>query len=254
MASAQSAMHWSTPRLLFTGGMYVFWLLVLLALVLIATDWVLKPSTYAVNRVSFEGPFGHVSQSELERVALPHLTGSFLTVDLHAAQTSIEALPWVNRAWVSRRWPNAIHIRFSEQNFIARWNDGAWMNDSGVAVSLPNHDGPADVVRLAGPHGSGTQVLAGYRRLNTKLQKIHLSVAQLELTQRRMWKLQLTNGIELIVGRDRLDERIRRFAQIYPLLARSGRTIRRIDLRYANGIAVAWAGGKQIFTRQHYAR
>ena len=244
MASAQSTMHWSTPRLLFAGGMYVFWLLVMLAMALVATDWVLKPSTYAVKRVSFEGPFGHVSQSELERAALPYLTGSFLTVDLHSAQARIETLPWVSRAWVSRRWPNAIHIRFSEQNFVARWNDDAWMNDSGVAVTLPNRDGPDDVVRLAGPQGSGAQVLAVYRRLDTDLKKIDLSIAQLELTQRRMWKLQLHDGTKLIIGRDRLDERIRRFAKIYPLLVRTGKRIRRIDLRYANGIAVAWAGGK----------
>lgn len=244
MASAQTSMHWSTPRLLFAGGMYVFWLLVMLAMALIATDWLLKPSTYAVKRVSFEGPFGHVGQSELERAALPYLTGSFLTVDLRAAQARIETLPWVSRAWVSRRWPNAIHIRFNEQNFVARWNDGAWMNDSGVAVTLPNRDGPKDVVRLVGPQGSGAQVLAVYRRLNADLKEIDLSIARLELTQRRMWKLQLNDGIELIIGRNRLDERIRRFAQIYPLLVRTGKRIQRIDLRYANGIAVAWAGGK----------
>jgi cell division protein FtsQ len=244
MASAEATMHWSTPRLLFTGGMYVFWLLVMLAMALIATDWALKPSTYAVKRVSFEGPFGHVNQSELERAALPYLTGSFLTVDLHAAQARIETLPWVSRAWVSRRWPNTIHVRFNEQNFIARWNDNAWMNDGGVVVTLPNLDGPADVVQLVGPQGSGAHVLAVYRQLNADLTKIDLSIAQLELTQRRMWKLQLHDGIELVIGRDRIDERIRRFAQIYPFLIRTGKHIRRIDLRYANGIAVAWAGGK----------
>ncbi len=254
MASAQPELHWSTPRLLFTGGLYVFWLLVVLALALITMDWVLKPSTYPVKRVSFEGAFGHISQSELERVALPELTGSFLTVDLHAAQKRIEALPWVSRAWVSRRWPNAIHIRFSEQHFVARWNEGAWINDSGAAVSLPNRDGPLDVVQLSGPQGTEIQVLAAYQQLNAELRKIDLSIAHLVLTQRRMWKLGLTDGVELIVGRDRLHERVGRLVKIYPYLVRSRKQIRRIDLRYANGIAVAWAGGKQTFTRQHYAR
>ena len=247
-------MSWSTPRMLFTSGIYVFWLVVLLALMLIAMDWVLKPSTYPVKRVSFEGPFGHISQTELERIALPDLTGSFLTVDLRAAQQHVEALPWVNRAWVSRRWPNAIHIRFSEQTFVARWNEGAWLNDRGLAVTLPNRDGPVGLVQLIGPKNTETQVLAAYRRLDAELQKIKVSVSKLELTQRRMWKVQVNGGVELIIGRDRLEERIQRFAQIYPILVRQRTPIRRIDLRYANGIAVAWVGGKQTFTRQRYAR
>lgn len=254
MASEHVSMQWTTPRLLFTGGLYVFWLLVAAAMILLTIDWVLKPSTYPVQSVSFEGPFSHVSQSELEHAVLPGLTGSFLAVDLHAARQRVEGLSWVSRAWVSRRWPNSIHVRFSEQQFVARWRDNAWLNDDGHVITLPKADGPHDLVVLSGPEGSEAQVLATYRRLDSVMQRMHLSIDALALTQRRMWKLRLKNKVELIIGRDRVDERIERFTRIYPFLVRRGKAVRRIDLRYANGLAVARTNGNQTFTRNQLAR
>lgn len=254
MASAAPILNWSMPRLLFTGGMYAFWFLVAVSLTLLLTDWVMKPTTYPVKSVRFAGPFSHVSQAELETVAMPGLMGSFLTVDLDAAQQRIEALPWVERAWLSRRWPNAIHVRFTEQQFIARWNDDAWLGSGGTAVVLPGRDGPQDVVQLRGPAGAEEQTLATYRQLNEQLAAIGLSIDELQLTPRRMWALRLNNGIELLIGRDRLEERFQRFVKIYPALVNEGRRISRIDLRYANGVAVAWANGRSTFSRQPVAR
>lgn len=254
MVSAEPTLNWSTPRLLFTGGIYAFWFLVAISLTLLATDWVVKPTTYPVQSVHFAGPFAHVSQAELESVALPGLMGSFLTVDLDAAQQRIEALPWVDRAWLNRRWPNAIYVRFTEQKFVARWNDDAWLGNDGSAVALPNHDGPQDVVQLRGPTGAEEQALATYRKLSEQLVTIGLSIDELQLTERRMWALRLSNGVELLIGRDRLEERFQRFVKIYPVLVNEGRRIGRIDLRYANGVAVAWAKGRPTFSRQPVAR
>jgi cell division protein FtsQ len=237
MASAEPTLNWSTPRLLFTGGIYAFWFLVAISLTLLATDWVVKPTTYPVQSVHFAGPFTHVSQAELERIALPGLMGSFLTVDLDAAQQRIEALPWVDRAWLNRRWPNAIYVRFTEQKFVARWNNDAWLGNDGSAVVLPNHDGPQDVVQLRGPTGAEGQTLATYQKLSEQLVTIGLSIDELQLTDR-----------------DRLEERFQRFVKIYPVLVNEGRRIGRIDLRYANGVAVAWAKGRPTFSRQPVAR
>ncbi len=254
MRLADPAIHLSAPRLLFTGGIYVFWLLVAVSVLLITADWALKPVTYPVKHVSFAGPFRHVEQKALEAAALTNLTGSFITVDLDAAKERVEALPWVNRAWVSRRWPNAIHIRFSEHEFVARWGDGAWLNSNGVAVILPQRDGPQNVPQLIGPSGSERQVLEMHKKLQAHLSTAGLSVMQLELTPRRMWRLYLDNGVELVIGRNGAEERIERFIRVYPFLVKEKRRIRRVDLRYANGLAVAWIDGRQTISRQRFER
>ncbi len=254
MQQVDSLLRWSASRMLFTGGIIVFWSIVIIAIVLIAADWLLKPATYPVKRVSFGGPFQHVNQKELETAALNNLTGSFITADLVVVKERVEALPWVDRAWVSRRWPNAVHVRFSEQKFVARWGDGAWLNDNGVAVILPQRDGPEDVPQLLGPPRSEQQVWEFYQKLQVQLATAGLSVMQLELTPRRMWKLFLQNGVELVIGRSEMEERIERFIRIYPFLIKKKRRIRRVDLRYANGLAVTWIDDRQTFSRQRIER
>lgn len=254
MQTADSAPHWNAPRMLFSGGIVVFWSIVFIAIALLGADWLLKPVTYPVKRVSFAGPFKQVNQKELEAAALANLAGSFITADLAAAKQRVEALPWVERAWISRRWPNAVHVRFSEQNFIARWGDGAWLSDRGTVVILPQRDGPKDVPQLLGPSGSELQVLEKFRKFQALLATAGLSIRQLELTPRRMWKLYLNNGVELVIGRKGMEERIERFIQMYPFLLKEKRRIRRIDLRYANGLAVAWIGGRKTFSRQRTER
>ncbi len=254
MQQVDTTLHWNAPRILFTGGIVVFWSIVIIAIVLLTADWLLKPATYPVKRVSFAGPFQHVSQKELETAALTNLTGSFITANLDAAQEQIAALPWVDRAWVSRRWPNAVNVRFSEQKFVAKWGDAAWLNIDGNAVILPQRDGPKDVPQLRGPPGSEQQVLEFYRKYQAQLATAGLSIKRLELTPRRMWRLYLGNGVELVVGRRRMEERIERFIRIYPLLVKKKRQIRHVDLRYANGLAVAWINGRQTFSRQRIER
>ncbi len=254
MQTADSALHWNTPRVLFSGGIIVFWTIVFVAFALLGADWLLKPVTYPVKRISFAGPFEHVNQKELETAALADLVGSFITADLAAAKQRVEALPWVDRAWVSRRWPNAVHVRFSEQNFIARWGNGAWLSDRGIAVILPQRDGPKDVPQLLGPPGSELQVLEFYKKFQALLATAGLSIRQLELTSRRMWKLYLNNGVELVIGRRGMEERIERFIHMYPFLLKEKRRIRRVDLRYANGLAVAWIDGRKTFSRQRTER
>ena len=67
------------------------------------------------------------------------------------------------------------------------------------------------------------------------------SVARLELRERGSWFLSTGQGIELLLGRDHLVEKMRRFTAIYgKALKEQQANIARIDLRYANGLAVAW--------------
>lgn len=244
MSSAETRRHWAPARILFNAGVGVFWSLVAVAAVLWFADWVLRPGTYPVTEVSIEGTFRHATQAEIERVALPELTGSFVTVDLARVKQQVEAMPWVAQAWVSRRWPSSVHIRFAEQRFVARWGTVGWLNDTGHVVTLPASDGPTDVVQLHGPEGQAIQVLGRYRVWSPLLAQQQLTIATLELSERRMWRIVLTNGMEIIVGKDQADERIVRLVRAYSSLSPYADRIRRIDMRYANGMALVWRGGR----------
>ncbi len=246
MASVDPVPQINLTRSLFNTGLVLFWSLLVLALFLIILDWVLRPDTWPVRSVSFQGPFHHVTRDELEKRAVAELTGNFLTADLPAVQQSVESLPWVAHAWVSRRWPDGVQVRFTEQKFVARWGKSAWVNEDGEVVSLPKQDGPQDVVLLSGPDGSAPRVLREYQVLDKMLSGEGLRVDGLELSDRRTWQLQLHGGISLVFGHESPEPATRRFLEAYPYLSRYMGRMQRIDLRYENGFAVGWKDGKAV--------
>jgi cell division protein FtsQ len=246
MASVDPVPQLNLTRSLFNTGLVLFWSLLVLALSLFVLDWVLRPDTWPVRSVSYQGPFHHVTRQQLEQRTMSELSGNFLTADLPRVQRSVESLPWVAQAWVSRRWPDGVQVRFTEQKFVARWGKSAWVNGSGQVVALPNQDGPKNVVRLNGPAGSAERVLDEFRTLAPMLASSGLTVDHLELTDRRTWQLQLHDGISLVFGHEPPKPAVQRFLDAYPYLSRYMARIQRIDLRYENGFAVGWKDGKAV--------
>ncbi len=205
-----------------------------------AVDWLLSPERFPVRAVRFEGPFRHVGREELEAAVLDLVRGNFLRVDLAAVQARVEQLPWVYRASVRRVPPRDIAIRFTEQQPVARWGEEAYLNEQGEVVRLSGAGLPTSP-RLAGPAGSAPTVLAHYRRFQRLLAPAGLEIAALEMSARRSWRVTLTEGFTLVLGRNGGERALERFARVYPavLAAEAGR-LRQVDLRYTNGFAVAW--------------
>ena len=79
-------------------------LLVVAALVagLFGLDHVLRPGTFPVRSVSFEGQFKHVDQQQLSNAMVPVVSGNFYLLDLDAIKRRAESVPWVYQASVRR--------------------------------------------------------------------------------------------------------------------------------------------------------
>ena len=68
-----------------------------------------------------------------------------------------------------------------------------------------------------------------------------LGFAGLTLEQRGAWTLTLANGIEVVLGRDQVEQRFERFITVYEnRLASRVSEVSRVDARYSNGVAVQW--------------
>lgn len=204
-------------------------------------DHLLRPETYPVRQVSFEGPFQQVSQEALMRGVSDAVSGNFFLVDLETIRRKAERVAWVHRVSVRRRWPDGVHIRFTEQVLAARWGADAWVNIDGERVELHQSAGPEGLPQLHGPDGSHAQLLDHYRRLAELLDPVGLRVARLTLTARHTWEIGLDNGIALIVGREEPAPKVERFARLYSgTLAGVAAQVKEVDLRYTNGFAVEW--------------
>ncbi|MGH8436055.1 MAG: cell division protein FtsQ/DivIB, partial [Pseudomonas sp.] len=171
---------------------------------------------------------------------------SFFTVDLAGMRAELEQMPWIAHAEVRRVWPDRVSIRLEEQLPVARWGDEALLNNQGQAFTpreLANYE---NLPQLVGPQRAQEQVMQQYQVLSQMLRPLGFSVARLELRERGSWFLSTGvsstgQSLELLLGRDHLIEKMRRFVAIYEKnLKDQIANISRIDLRYSNGLAVAW--------------
>jgi cell division protein FtsQ len=232
------------PRLSLSGLKRLTWPLLLLGLGFAAYELSQRLLPYAdqpIARVSVQGDLHYVSrQAVAERVA-PFVDASFFSVDLATMRRELEQMPWIAEAEVRRVWPDQVLIRLEEQLPVARWGDEALLNNQGVAFAPGELGGYEQLPTLWGPQRAQQQIMQQYQMLSQLLRPLDFTVARLELRERGSWFLTTGQGLELLLGRDHVVEKMRRFVSVYEKALKEHNTnIARVDLRYPNGLAVAW--------------
>jgi len=250
---------------LFKASVLLFSLLLGMLVLALSTDHMLRTDHFPVRNVLFEGEFKHVSQAELQAVVLPVVRGNFFLLNLEEVKTRVESVPWVYRASVRRQWLQDIHVQFTEQQLVARWDNNAYLNQAGDVVRVTLKDASPSMPQLSGPEGSGSRVLEHYKKLGQILAVVGLKLEHLQLTERRVWRLtvsrnlagnpQLGDKMEIVLNRDDPGEKLERFARVYAQALRAQNVgIVQVDLRYANGFAVrpsaTHAAGQHITPRR----
>ncbi|MGY4492528.1 cell division protein FtsQ/DivIB [Pseudomonas putida] len=199
-----------------------------------------------ITKINVQGDLSYISQQAVQQRIAPYVASTFFTIDLTSMRTELEQMPWIAHAEVRRVWPDQVVIRLEEQLPVARWGDSALLNNQGEAFApreLANYE---HLPQLVGPQRAQQQVMQQYQVLSQMLRPMGFSIVRLELRERGSWFLttgagSAGPGIELLLGRDHLVEKMRRFIAIYDKTLKDQITnIASIDLRYANGLAVAW--------------
>ncbi|HHM05388.1 MAG TPA: cell division protein FtsQ/DivIB, partial [Gammaproteobacteria bacterium] len=206
--------------------------------------WATESTQPPLRTVRLEGVFQQVSAETVHAVVRAGARGNFFTVDLDRVRVAVEALPWVKTAVVQRLWPDTLRVRVVEQTAVARWGGRALLNEDGVPF-VPEGPLPAGLPRLNGPPGTAVQLVQAWRQMNSITAPLGLTLAELELDQRRAWRAVLSNGMVLILGRGEVYPRLLRFVRFYHRAfgGEAGR-VARVDLRYSNGFAVRWKAGE----------
>jgi cell division protein FtsQ len=249
---------WSDVRLL---NVATFLLLVGLLVVVLTgvVQWAMRRSTFDLRAVTVVGadggPLRHVNVVTVRATAVPELTGNLFTIDLAVARRAFEAMPWVRRAVISRRWPNRLVVEIEEQVPFATWGDGRGVNthDELFSVNSAELEQYGDLPDLSGPIGSEAKVAQRYRDFRNWFAPIDLAPASVSLSTRYAWSVELTGKgrqVDVELGREQddstLEQRSRRLIDAWkPVLARlNGRPPQAVDLRYANGFAIRVADMK----------
>lgn len=194
-----------------------------------------------VRSIQAVGSFQRVSPLDVEQVVRAQLRGGFVTANLDTLQRAIEALPWVDRARVQRRWPDALVVQVTEQSASARWGATGLLNARGELFLKDARHVPPELPRLDGPDGSERQVAELLFQVQPRLLESGLRISALRLDPRGAWELDLANGVSVRFGRRQLQERVERFLKVgAPVVASRPNDIAFLDMRYSNGFTVGW--------------
>jgi cell division protein FtsQ len=203
-----------------------------------------------VQRIIVTGELEHTRTEVIQDLIQPALVGGFLGADLQLIRTQLEELPWIYRATVQRRWPNALEINVVEQLPIARWGENGFLNHEGEVFQSENSRDWQNLPRLQGPEGDARALVAGYQRLLEILAPLHLSVAQLTLDERGQVEVSLNGGIQILLGSEDFLERMQRFVALYSReLGAGAAAVERVDLRYETGAAVTFTEPSRVAGR-----
>ncbi|RRJ85343.1 cell division protein FtsQ/DivIB [Aestuariirhabdus litorea] len=193
-----------------------------------------------IVRVAVKGRLMHMPKEQVQVAMQPYLNSRFFTVDLDAMQADLLTLPWVQTVSLRRQWPGVIEISVTEQVPVARWQSGALLNSEGNSFVVENAADFVTLPHLIGPDSSEIEVMEQYQTLSNLLRPNGLNIRELRLTNRGSWEL-LTDDFVIMIGRSHVVDKIQRFVAVYDAaLKDNGRPITKVDVRYLNGVAVAW--------------
>ena len=194
-----------------------------------------------IRQVIVHGPFERVSVLQVEAALGDLREQGFLGVQLERVRAGIVAVDWVDDAVVRRRWPAEIEITVIEQVPAARWGESGLLNTRGELFVRDTRHMPPELPRLSGPEGSEQLVARRYLDARSMLAAVGMGVRALELDARGAWRMELSNGFEVRLGRESFERRLERFARVAaPLLTPQAATVEYVDLRYSRGFAVGW--------------
>jgi len=206
-----------------------------------------------VSRVVVNGEFRNVVKQSISEEVRPYLADGFIFLDLQGIRGQLLARPWVYEVAVSRKWPDQIAIAVTEQTPIARWGDNGFLNHRGDVFESTSAVAVSEQLpRLYGPLGSSGKVVGHYSEWRKLLQQKKLDIYQLELAENGAWSALIGAGemdhrVPVALGSGDVMAKMRRFINAFDkLLAQDFARVDRIDIRYNNGLAIAWRSKEKL--------
>ena len=214
--------------------------------------WVANRPWFAIHSIHVAGNVQHVNALTIRHALVQRLGGTFFTTSLNETKKQVEAIAWVRRAQITRRWPHSLLIQIEEHTPLATFNENQLVNTYGEAftVNLDEAGTHGSLPEFSGPEGSSIQMSNRYRELVVWLQTLNpnitLPVRKLTLSDRLSWTATLASGTVLELGRDTtplaVAERVQRLTRYWGATASRLGAPARVDLRYPDGFAVSAPG------------
>lgn len=216
-------------------------LLVVLFCSFVIWHWLSREDVFPIRQVAVSGSLQQLKTKEIQSVLQQQVKGNFFTLSVEGIYQGLVSLPWIDKVWIHRKWPDAVSITVQEQVPVAVLKGKGLLNTRGelfvpqenyINSGLPEFDVVDNYRALA---------VASFQRYSQLLSRYSMTAARYLFDNRKQETLILSNGIRIVMGNSTTYRRLERFLKTYAMtLEDSSRKVDVVDLRYANGFAVKW--------------
>ena len=205
------------------------------------SDIKIKVSSLPIKFVRVEGIFQHLKKEELQEVLMPWVSTGFLEADMPTIQKVVGDLPWVKTVAIKRIWPDTIDIKVEEKIPFVRWGENSLVTEQGVIFTPKDISEFSQLMIVTGPKNQQLKTLEIMKGITTALSDQSIGLTEFHINDRWSWKIKLTTGLEILLGRDEQLKKLQRFLKTLSVLTPEQiQAMAVVDLRYPNGYAVSW--------------
>lgn len=197
---------------------------------------------FPLRKVEVSGELRRLDPELLQQRLAPAARGSFFDLDVGAVQGLVSDLPWVESVRIGRKWPDQLAITIIERQPQARWGRAGLIDQQGEFFSVAAMAQFDALPLLSGPVGSEGYLFSSLQKLREQLTELPQPLTEVHLDERGIWRLVLADGVELLFrGEPDQVSWAKLFAVYRDQLREHWPAVRTIDLRYSDGVAVAFA-------------
>lgn len=227
------------PYLLHAGVWLVF-----AGFVWMGMSWLGSPQNWPIQHVRIEGELHHTDRASMARNLEVQLQKGFFAMDNRAVVQAAEQLPWIRKAHVQKVWPDTLVLSVEEQVPVAHWNQTDLLSEYGQRFTPDSTEGVGSLPKLMGVNGHEKQVLQVYAEVVTPLAELGLQLESLAKSDHGAWHAKLDNGLVIQIGQKHpVGPLLQTISQLKQLGEQRFQNIQQVDMRYPNGVAIAWKKG-----------
>ena len=224
-------------------------LIVIFFMVQLVLDHFRNPGRFPIRSVVVEGYYQYTNHDQLRDRVMGQAKRGFFNLDIAEIQQEVEELPWVEKAYVRRIWPESISVHIEEHQPVARWGKDGLLSDNFKLFFPPDKwldENPSlqviveQLPQLSAPERRHAALLKLLKTTEPMLSNIEAPLIGISEDERRSVILTMKGDVKVVIGHHLIEERIERFAEIFrPYIAPVYDDITRVDMRYTNGFALA---------------
>jgi cell division protein FtsQ len=191
---------------------------------------------FAVNQVVITGNMVHINPNDLKYVAQNKARGNLFTININHLQNDFKEVPWVQKAIVSRDFPNSLSVEITEYQAVAKFgNQGLIAPDGNVFLGSSNNESlPIFYTSVQ----NVPEALDDNQLINNTFNDKGVKLISLTINGFGLTKVELSNNLHLVICGNPFTREINLLHTYWDKLYKINPQLNYVNMCYKNAMAI----------------